>query len=395
MKKIYLDQASTSCPKAPGVADAVFHYLSGDAVNINRGSYDTAFSVEEQIFDTREQLKQLFHFPDKSRNVIFTANVTASLNILLKGLLRPGDHVLVSSMEHNAVMRPLVQLEKTGISFDRIPCDSAGNMILEQAETLLRPETRLLVCLHGSNVCGTLMPIKAIGEFCHKHGILFILDTAQTAGVIPIDMDVCHIDALAFTGHKGFRGPQGIGGFLIREALVSDMIPLISGGTGSISHTEEIPDFMPDRFEPGTPNIPGILGLHAALSCPGLMCSQENFRHEMKLTEHFIRGIQSMDPLGKHLRIIGRADCPNTLETAVRCAVVSVLTPEIDMADAAFQLDNTYGIMTRVGLHCAPSAHKTLGTYPQGTIRLSFGPENTIEEINTALKALEEIAGIC
>ena len=181
MKKIYLDQASTSCPKAPGVADAVFHYLSGDAVNINRGSYDTAFSVEEQIFETREQLKQLFHFPDKSRNVIFTANVTASLNILLKGLLRPGDHVLVSSMEHNAVMRPLVQLEKTGVSFDRIPCDHDGNLLLEQAEQLLRPETRLLVCLHGSNVCGTLMPIKAIGDFCHKHGILFVLDTAPVS----------------------------------------------------------------------------------------------------------------------------------------------------------------------------------------------------------------------
>lgn len=394
MKKIYLDQASTSCPKAPGVAEAVFRYLSNDAVNINRGSYDSAFSVEEQIFETREQLKQLFHFPDKSRNVIFTANVTSSLNILLKGILRPGDHVLVSSMEHNAVMRPLVQLSHTGISFDRVPCDTFGNLLLDQAETLIRPNTRLFVCLHGSNVCGTLMPVKKIGDFCKKHRILFILDTAQTAGVLPIDMEACHIDALAFTGHKGLRGPQGIGGFLVREALVPEITPLLSGGTGSISHTEEIPDFMPDRFEPGTPNIPGILGLHAALSCPDLMCSPKNFLHEMELTRYFIQELKSMDPEEKHIKILGRTDCPHDLDQATRCAVVSIQTPQIDMAEAAFRLDSDYGIMTRVGLHCAPSAHKTLGTYPQGTIRFSFGAQNTKEEIRSALSALMDITGL-
>lgn len=394
MKKIYLDQASTSCPKAPGVAEAVFCYLSNDAVNINRGSYDSAFSVEEQIFETREQLKQLFHFPDKSRNVIFTANVTSSLNILLKGILRPGDHVLVSSMEHNAVMRPLVQLSHTGISFDRVPCDAFGNLLLDQAETLIRPNTHLFVCLHGSNVCGTLMPVKEIGDFCKKHGILFILDTAQTAGVLPINMEACHIDALAFTGHKGLRGPQGIGGFLVREALVPEITPLLSGGTGSISHTEEIPDFMPDRFEPGTPNIPGILGLHAALSCPDLMCSPKNFRHEMELTGYFLQELKSMDPEEKHIRILGRTDCPHGLDQATRCAVVSIQTPQIDMAEAAFRLDSDYGIMTRVGLHCAPSAHKTLGTYPQGTIRFSFGAQNTKEEVRSALSALMDITGL-
>lgn len=394
MKKIYLDQASTSCPKAPGVAEAVFHYLSNDAVNINRGSYDSAFSVEEQIFETREQLKQLFHFPDKSRNVIFTANVTSSLNILLKGILRPGDHVLVSSMEHNAVMRPLVQLSHTGVSFDRVPCDTFGNLLLDQAENLIRPNTRLFVCLHGSNVCGTLMPIKKIGDFCKKHRLLFLLDTAQTAGILPIDMEACHIDALAFTGHKGLRGPQGIGGFLVREALVPEITPLLSGGTGSISHTEEIPDFMPDRFEPGTPNIPGILGLHAALSWPELMCSPKNFRHEMELTEYFIQELKSMDPEEKHIRILGRTDCPHCLDQAMRCAVVSIQTPKVDMAEAAFRLDSNYGIMTRVGLHCAPSAHKTLGTYPKGTIRFSFGAENTKKEVRSALSALMDITGL-
>lgn len=386
MKKIYLDQASTSFPKAPGTAEAVYHYLRDSAVNVNRGAYDDAYSVEEQIFETREQLRRLFHFSSgKGRNVIFTTNVTASLNILLKGILKPGDHVLVTSMEHNAVMRPLVQLEATGVTFDRIPCRSDGSLLLHKAEELLRPETRLLVCLHGSNVCGTLMPVQEIGNFCQKHGLLFILDSAQTAGVFPIDMEALHIDALAFTGHKGLRGPQGIGGFLIRDALAKETVPLLSGGTGSISHTEEIPAFLPDRFEPGTPNIPGILGLHAALTYLEQNPPENILRHEMELTDYFIRGIQNIDPSGTRLRLIGKKG------TEGRCAVVSVQTPGIDMARAAFELDSEYGVMTRVGLHCAPSAHKTLGTYPEGTIRFSFGPENTKEELDKALQALSRI----
>ena len=203
MNKIYLDQASTSFPKAPSVAQAVYDYLAGSAVNVNRGGYRAAYSVEEQIFETREQLLKLFHFTSgKGKNVIFTENITASLNVLLKGLLKPGDHVLVTAMEHNAVMRPLVQLEKHGISFDRIPCASDGSLLLDKAAALLRPETKLVVCLHASNVCGTVMPAQEIGDFCKEHGLLFILDTAQTAGTINIDMEKCHIDALAFTGHK-------------------------------------------------------------------------------------------------------------------------------------------------------------------------------------------------
>lgn len=388
MNKIYLDQASTSFPKAPSVADTVYRYLSNSPVNVSRGSYEAAYSVEEKIFETREQLRCLFHFTSgKSKNVIFTPNITTSLNILLKGLLKPGDHVLVSSMEHNAVMRPLVQLQKHGISFDRIPCAPDGSLLLDQADTLIKPSTRLLVCLHGSNVCGTLMPVEQIGEFCQKHHLFFILDTAQTAGSIPIDMEKLHLSALAFTGHKGLRGPQGTGGFLIQNELIPEITPLISGGTGSISHTEEVPDFLPDRFEPGTPNIPGILGLHAALSDLEQSSMKETFRHELKLTEIFMEKILDADPDGKHIRIIGKRDLEN------RCPVVSVQTPEIDMALAAYELDSTYGIMTRVGLHCAPSAHKTLGTYPAGTIRFSFGPENTQSEIEQAVEALFRITG--
>lgn len=389
MNKIYLDQASTSFPKAPSVAGKVFDYLSSSAVNVNRGGYQTAYSVEEQIFETREQLLQLFHFTSgKGRNVIFTPNITASLNILLKGLLKPGDHVLVSAMEHNAVMRPLVQLAEHGISFDRIPCASDGSMNVDDAESLLRPETRLLVCLHASNVCGTMMPIQQLGDFCQKHHLIYILDTAQTAGTIPIDMEALHLDALAFTGHKGLRGPQGIGGFLIRNELAAQIEPLLSGGTGSVSHTEEVPTFLPDRFEPGTPNIPGIIGLHAALSDLESASMEENLRHELELTQYFIDGLLHMDPEESFIRIIGRKDTSN------RCPVVSIQTLQIDMARAAYELDSTYGIMTRVGLHCAPNAHKTLGTYPEGTLRFSFGPENTFQDLDTALHALSEITGI-
>lgn len=387
MQKIYLDQASTSFPKAPSVADAVYQYLSGFAVNINRGCYDTAYSVEEQVYETREQLCRLFHFSN-CKNAIFTGNVTASLNILLKGLLKSGDHVLVSAMEHNAVMRPLTQLVKEGVSFDRVPCAQDGSLCLEAAEALIRPNTRAIVCLHASNVCGTILPAREIGLLCRRHGLAFILDTAQTAGILPIDMEEMCIDALAFTGHKGLRGPQGIGGFLVREELAAKITPLLSGGTGSISHTEEIPAFLPDRFEPGTPNLPGILGLHAALTDLEKSSMEETFQKEMELTQYFLQGLSRLDPEERAIRIIGKKDIQN------RCAVVSIQTLSIDMAQAAFELDSQYGIMTRVGLHCAPNAHKTLGTYPAGTIRFSFGPENTLEELDTALHALAEITGL-
>ena len=389
MKKIYLDQASTSYPKAPSVARAVYDYLSGSAVNVNRGGYQAAYSVEEQIFETREQLLRLFHFTSgKGKNVIFTPNITTSLNILLKGLLKPGDHVLVSSMEHNAIMRPLVQLAGNGVTFDRIPCCEDGSLLIERAESLLRPKTRLLVCLHASNVCGTMMPVQKLSAFCQKHHLLFILDTAQTAGAVPIDMEALHLDALAFTGHKSLRGPQGIGGFLITNELAAQIEPLISGGTGSVSHTEEVPAFLPDRFEPGTPNIPGILGLHAALSDLEKTSMEENFQHEMKLTQEFIDGIQALDPFEKNIRIIGKKN------TSDRCAVVSLQTLQPDMSMVAYELDSTYSIMTRVGLHCAPSAHKTFGTYPSGTIRFSFGPKNTSREVETTLDALKKICFI-
>lgn len=384
MNRIYLDQASTSFPKAPGVAQAMMDYLTMNGVNVNRGCYSSAYSAEEVIYETRQLLAELFHF-SKCKNVIFTPNVTTSLNFILKGFLKPGDHILVSAMEHNAVMRPVVQLASSGISFDRIPCRTDGSMILEKVEELIRPETKAIVTLHASNVCGTRMPLDALGEICQRHQLYFVVDSAQTAGIVPINMDKMHIDALAFTGHKGLRGPQGTGGFLVSQELAEQMEPLISGGTGSVSHTEEIPDFMPDRFESGTPNLPGIYGLHEALLYLKTHSLKAINEKELSLTGYFLEQLQALDDTGRHIRIIGKKDLTD------RNAVVSIQTPEIDMSQVAWQLDNEYGVMTRVGLHCAPNAHKTLGTYPAGTIRFSFGPENTKNELDFAIQGLKKI----
>ena len=382
--RIYFDQASTSFPKAPGVAKAMYAYLTSLGTNVNRGCYEDAYAAEETVFNTRKLLAQLFHFP-LTKNVILTGNITQSLNMLLKGLLRPGDHVLVSSMEHNAVMRPLVQLSRDGISFDRIPCRRDGTMILEQAEAMIRPSTKAIITLHASNVCGTHMPLAELGDICRRHHLFFLADTAQTAGIFPLDMEQLHIDGLAFTGHKGLRGPQGTGGFLISGQLADQMEPLISGGTGSVSHTEEVPSFLPDRFEPGTPNLPGIFGLHAALKELTPLSMEQIRTKELSLTGYFFEKLMELDPSEKHIRIIGRKDL------SMRSAVVSIQTLDEDMASVAWHLDHDYHIMTRVGLHCAPNAHKTLGTYPAGTIRFSFGPQNTNNEIDFCIRALKEI----
>ncbi len=385
--KIYLDNGSTTFPKPQPVADAVYHYMTQSGTNINRGCYNDAYSIEELVYETRQMLCDFFHGPNV-RNVVFTKNVTESLNIILKGFLKPGDHVLVSSMEHNAVMRPMVQLQKTGVSFTRIPCTNDGSLCLEQVESLIQKNTKAIVITHASNVCGTVLPIEKVGAICHKHNLKFIVDCAQTAGVYPIHMEEMHIDALAFTGHKGLLGPQGIGGFILQNEMIPLIEPLISGGTGSISHTEEVPDFMPDRFEPGTLNLPGIAGLHAALKWLEETGISAIRKHELLLTDAFIQGLQKMDPEQKHIRIVGKLDAQE------RTGVVSIQTLNMDTAEAAYELDETYEIMTRVGLHCAPSAHQTLGTYPIGTIRFAFGWFNTQEDVQAALDALQTICNL-
>ena len=383
MDRLYLDNAATTFPKPPAVARAVYDYILNSGANINRGCYGTAYDVEEQVLETRELLCRLFHGPD-CRNVIFTKNVTESLNVLLKGLLRPGDHVITSSMEHNAVMRPLVQLEKAGVSFTRAPCDSQGRLDPGALEGCLRPETRLVVMTHASNVCGTVLPIARVGRFCREHGLRFFVDSAQTAGVLEVDMEAMGIDALAFTGHKGLLGPQGVGGFVITDGLSRELEPLLSGGTGSLSHTEEVPDFLPDRFEPGTLNLPGILGLRQGLLFLNETGTQAVRAHEQALARRFREGLRPLEREGL-LRVLAGE------ENVERVGVVSVQTLRRELSQAAFALDEGFGVQTRVGLHCAPAAHRTLGSYPTGSIRFSFGVFNTPEEVDRALSALAEV----
>lgn len=383
MEKLYLDNAATTFPKPPAVAQAVYDYMTGSGANINRGCYSAAYAVEEQVLETRQLLCELFHGPD-CRNVVFTKNITESLNVLLKGFLRPGDHVLTSSVEHNAVMRPLVQMEKAGVSFTRVPCDGQGRLDVDSLEHGLRPNTRLVVMTHASNVCGTVLPIARVGRFCLEHGLRFFVDSAQTAGVLEIDMAAAHIDALAFTGHKGLLGPQGTGGFVLADGLAAEIEPLLSGGTGSLSHTEDVPDFLPDRFEPGTLNLPGILGLRQGLLFlreTGLAAVRN---HEKALAQRFREGLRPLEDAGLLRVLAGGAGVE-------RVGVVSVQTLRQELSQAAFDLDDRFGIQTRVGLHCAPAAHKTLGSYPTGSIRFSFGWYNTQEQTDRTLSALAEV----
>lgn len=383
VERIYLDNAATTFPKPPKVAEAVFDYMTRGGFNVNRGGYEGAYAIEEALLDTRERLTRFFGGGD-CRNVVFTRNITESLNVLLKGFFKAGDHVLVSSVEHNAVMRPLVQMRAAGVTFDRIPCDTVGQLQVEELERHLRPETRGVVMTHASNVCGTVLPVEQVGEFCRSHGLKFILDSAQTAGVLPIHMERMGVDALAFTGHKGLMGPQGIGGFLLTEEMAGKVSPLLSGGTGSLSHTEEIPDFMPDRFEPGTLNLPGIIGLRQGLIWLEETGTDRVLAHELALTQRFLRGLESL-VAADLLRVVGRGDCTH------RVGVVSLQTLGAELSETAYRLDREYGVMTRVGLHCAPAAHRTLGTYPTGTLRFSFGWWNMEEQVDTALHALEKI----
>ncbi len=392
MDKIYLDNGATSFPKPAEVADAVYEYMTKCGTNINRGGYEAAYDLEGTVFETREMLAEMFGGGD-CKNVVFTKNVTESLNIILKGFLRPGDHILCSSMEHNAVMRPLVQLEKTGIAFDRIPGTEEGELVLDAIEDMIRPETKAIVMTHASNICGTINPLAEVGAICKKHGLKFFVDSAQTAGIVPVDMKEMNIDALCFTGHKSLLGPQGIGGFIITEEMIPLIDPILSGGTGSISHTEEIPDFMPDRFEPGTMNLPGIVGLNAGLNWIKAKGLDAIADHELALTQRFLDGLLPLEEAGL-VRICGLKKCYEEKDgkrVPVRTGVVSIQTLNVDCADAAFRLDFEYGLETRVGLHCAPNAHKTLGTFPTGTIRFSFGNFNTEEDVDAAIRAITEI----
>lgn len=377
---VYLDNAATSYPKAPGVASAMADYVEKVGATINRSSYASALEAGLVTLSLRERLCRLFNHPDPTHAVL-TPGATAGLNMVIKGLLRPGDHCLVSSMEHNAVMRPLVQLEREGVAFERIPCDAQGRLRLEALPGMIKLNTRLVVMAHGSNVCGTVQDAEAVGKICRERGVPFALDAAQTAGHIEVDFERFGLAALVVPGHKGLLGPQGIGALLLDADFARRLTPLVAGGTGSASDSEELPDWMPDRFESGTPNMPGVYGWEAALGWLENTGIETLENHEKTLSKRFLEGIYGL----KNVKLYGAT----VLEG--RTGVFSVGFLNCDNAEAAWRLEREFGILTRCGLHCAPSAHKTLGSFPEGSVRFSTGWANTEADIDAALSAIAAI----
>ena len=381
MKTIYLDNGASSFPKAPGVGEAMQRYITDVGANINRGTYDSAAEAAETVLDTRTKLAKLFNFPGDESHVVFVPGATIGLNQILCGSLKAGDHVIVSSLEHNAVMRPLIFLQERDVSFSRIPANEEGISEAKDILPLIRPNTRLVMVSHASNVCGSLFPLAETAELCRQRDLPLAVDAAQTAGHINIDFSALHLAALCVPGHKGLLGPQGIGALLLDKAFAARLTPMFTGGTGSASDSEIQPSYMPDKFESGTQNIPGIFGLHAALSFIE-ETGVENLRaHEQSMTGLMLRGLKDMP-----LRVAGPTD-PDK-----RVGVISVDFQNMDNAEAAYRLENEYGILTRCGMHCAPSAHKTINTFPQGTVRFSVGYKTSEEDILLALEALKNIS---
>jgi len=379
MRYVYLDNGATSFPKAPGVAESISDYIVNVGANVGRGAYSQSYKAEGIVYETRELICKLFNF-DKTENVIFTKNITESINVLLKGLLKDGDHVIASSMEHNAVMRPLNSLSGK-IEYTKVQCNEIGELNIADVENAFKPNTKAVVMTHASNVSGTVLDLIKVGKLCKDNKAFFIIDSAQTAGFLDLDFRKLNADAIGFTGHKSLLGPQGMGGFVIGDEMLKEMNTFIEGGTGSLSDMEIQPDYMPDKFEAGTLNIPGIFGLNASLKYI-LDYGVVNIRKkEISLMETFLNRLLDM----KNIRIIGHKDCEN------RTGILSIDFIDNDNGIVAHNLSKDYGIMTRSGMHCAPSAHKTLGTFPQGTVRFSPSSFTTHEEIVYTIDAINKL----
>lgn len=371
---IYLNNAATSYPKPRCVAEAVQNFiLSG--VNLGRGSgNEKEISTMQLVFDCREKISKFF-CSNNPRFVTFTSNVTESLNIVLKGYLKPGMRVLTSGMEHNAVIRPLRRLESLGVSVDFAKCSADGE--IEQFFYISDiKKYDLAVISHASNVCGTVQNIEKIADMCKKSKIPLVIDAAQTAGVMPIDFSALGLAALCFTGHKGLLGPQGIGGIVWKEEFAQKVVPLIEGGTGSFSHIEVQPEELPDKFESGTPNLPGIAGLAAALDWIEETGIENIARKEHQLGEILLEGLKKIP----NIKLYGKQDMTGRL---------AVFAFNIEAHDNAVLAARLSEFETRPGLHCSPVAHKTLGSFPEGALRVSPGYFNTPQDIENFLSALK------
>jgi cysteine desulfurase family protein len=376
---IYFDSAATSWPKPDAVWQAMEYCLKQVGANPGRSGYRMALEANSIVNETRQLLAGLFNI-DKWEQVTFGLNATEALNLAIKGLLRPGEHVITSSMEHNSVSRPLYYLAGQGVEVSKVPCDSETGIIsVEAISSAVKSNTRAIVLTHASNVTGTLMPVKEVGELVRDKGLIFIVDAAQTAGVFDIDVQEMGIDLLAFPGHKSLLGPTGTGGLYVKEGI--KLTPLKHGGTGKLSEVPEQPEVMPDRYESGTVNSFGIAGLGAALKYIQREGMKKIREHELNLTGQFLQGACNL----KSLRIYGLKD------TAGRAPVVSFNFEGYDTQEAADILHKTFNIACRVGAHCAPDAHKTLGTLEKKLIRFSFSHFNTAAEVSYALNCLEDI----
>jgi cysteine desulfurase/selenocysteine lyase len=383
-KMIFFDNAATSFPKPSQVTDAIYHFLTQVGASPGRSGHRLSIEAGRILYGTREAVAQLLNVKDPLR-IVFGHNATEALNLALKGLLRPGDHVITSSMEHNSVMRPLNDLERRGVRISVTPCSPQGFLNPADVEHAVDPDTRLIVLNHASNVTGTFLPVPEVGRIARKHDLLLLVDAAQTAGCCPIDVEADSIDLLAFTGHKSLLGPMGTGGIYIGPRVpVDEFEPLMQGGTGSRSEFEQQPGFLPDKYESGTSNAPGLAGLGAGVRYVLETGVDEIRRHEMGLTQRLLSGLGSVD----NVTLYGPEDA------SLQTATVSFSIGGMESSEVALRLDEEYDIMCRPGLHCAPSAHRTIGTFPQGTVRFALGFFNTEEEVSQAVEAVRQIATV-
>ena len=375
---IYLDNAATTMQKPQEVIEAVVAAM-GSMGNAGRGVNDASLSASRIIYDTRERICRLVGGSDP-RQVAFTCNSTESLNIAIRGLLKPGDHVITTMLEHNSVLRPLYDLETNGTSLTIVKSDANGNFDIEDMKAAVRPDTKMIVCTNGSNLTGNYVDPKPIGEFARERGILFVVDASQTAGVFPIDVKDMKIDVLCFTGHKGLLGPQGTGGLYVREGVAVRSMKV--GGTGVQTYSKMQPVQMPTVLEAGTLNGHGIAGLHAALGYIEKYGMDKIRMREQELMWRFYEGVKDIE----HVRVYGDFSTKN------RCAIVTLNIGDYDSSEGSDELLTEYGISTRSGGHCAPLMHKALGTVEQGAVRFSFSHYNTDEEVDAAIRAVQELA---
>ena len=376
---IYFDNAATTMRKPQQVTDAVVHAMNSLG-NAGRGVHEASLEAARTVYGTRAKLAEFFN-AEEAKQIAFTANSTEALNIAIKGVLEPGDHAITTELEHNSVLRPLYEMEEKGVELSIVKSDRTGTIDYDDFEKLIKENTRAIVCTNGSNLTGNLVDVARVGQIARKHGLIFIVDASQTAGVFPIDVQAMNIDILCFTGHKSLLGPQGTGGIYVREGLA--VKPLKCGGSGVQTYLKKHPDDMPTALEAGTLNGHGIAGLDAALEYLMETGIDKIREKEQALMWRFYNGIKDIH----NIKIYG------DFSGDERCPIVTINLGEYDSSDVSDELFVTYGISTRPGAHCAPLMHKALGTVEQGAVRFSFSHYNTEEEVDVAIAALRELTG--